>query len=229
MPDADENAADTLPGRPRRRLLTAPTVTLFALVVGVGGFLIGVQVQKDNSGASQSSAAGGGGAGGGGGRLRALLAAGDGGGSSASTDTSGGAGGGRRGVGGGSAGSLTLGQVASVDSSTLYVTTAQGGTVAVHTTPSSQVTRTVDSSARAVHPGEQVVIQGTKNADGSIQAATVASNATPAGALGSAAALGGTGGGGGRGGSGGGAGGGSGGGAGGAGAVAIPRGAVGGP
>jgi hypothetical protein len=193
----DEGVDDgSLPPRPRRRLVTPLSAVLAAVLVAALGFIGGVQVQKHEdkgSGASsgaQAAFASARGTGGGGGRAGF-----------------GGAGGG--GAGGANGQSApTVGSVANKHGSTLYVKDSDGNTVRVKTTSHSKINRTASTTAGAIHPGDTVIVQGTKSSSGTITATQV--NATAAGA---SAGLGGLfGGGGGRGFGFGGGGGGSGGG-----------------
>jgi hypothetical protein len=175
--------------RPRRRLLSPPTVILAILLFAVVGFLVGVQVEKgqvsstgSGRGASAATAAAGGA------RRTGAAAGAAGGGAAAAGAAAGGFAGGRGGAGGAgaagaAAGPTTTGTVQSTSGTTLYVQTASGNTVAVNTTQSTQVTRTVDATPGAVHPGETVVVQGTTGANGAINAVTIRSNATAAAAL----------------------------------------------
>ena len=76
---------------------------------------------------------------------------------------------GRRGRTGGGL-RATVGTVANVKGSTLYVTDSDGTTVKVKTDEKSKVTRNAASSAGAVHPGDTVVIQGAKTTNGTVTA-----------------------------------------------------------
>jgi hypothetical protein len=107
--------------------------------------------------------------------------------------------------------------VANKHGSTLYVKDSDGTTIRVTTTSHSKINRTATASAGAIHPGDTVVVQGTKSSSGTITATQI--NATSSAAASGLAGLFGGGGGlrgfggGGGGGAGGGAAGGSGGGA----------------
>jgi hypothetical protein len=180
--DEEQWEPELLPRRPRRRLLTPATALLFALLVGAGGFIVGVQVEKSEVPASSGRA--------GGGRLAALLAggtagaggaAGAGGTAGASGAGVGGAtgaggatgGGGRTGAGSfGGLGRATIGQVANVSGSDLFVTNAEGNTIKV-SGAAAQITKQVSTSAKGVHPGDTVIVQGATRSDGSIQATTI--------------------------------------------------------
>jgi hypothetical protein len=187
---ADDWEDQPLARRPRRRLLTPLTALLFAILVGAGGFIVGVQVEKGEVSSSSS---------GGGGRLASLLGSAATGatGRSGTGGASGGAGegaagGGSRfggnagaaaggGFGGGGAGA-TVGQVANISGSDLYVTELQGNTVKVAAS-AAQITKQVSTSVKGIHPGDTVVVAGTHLPSGSIQATTVRdSGSTGAGA-----------------------------------------------
>jgi hypothetical protein len=155
QPYEDERwASEPLPRRPRRRLLTPVTALLFAVLVGAGGFIAGVQVEKGEVPASGAGRAGGG-------RLAALLA-GRTGGAASRTGA----------VGFGGAGGATAGQVANVSGSNLFVTELEGNTIKVSAS-AAQITKQVTTSVRGVHPGDTVIVQGSRHSDGSIQATTV--------------------------------------------------------
>jgi len=179
--DTDGWEEQPLTRRPRRRLLTPLTALLLAILVGAGGFIAGVQVEKGEVPAAAS--------GGGSGRLASLLsgaatsatgrsgAAGASGGSAASGFS--GAGGG---FGGGGA-SATVGQVANISGSDLYVTETQGNTVKVAAS-AAQITKQVSTSVKGIHPGDTVIVAGTHLSDGSIQAATVRDSGSSSGGIG---------------------------------------------
>jgi hypothetical protein len=193
--ETDDWGEQPLSRRPRRRLLTPLTALLFAILVGAGGFIAGVQVEKGEVPAASS---------GGSGRLASLLsgAASRSGGGSSSTGE-GATGGGARfgsagsaaggGFGGGGAGA-TVGQVANVSGSDLYVTELQGNTVKVAAS-AAQITKQVSTSVKGIHPGDTVVVAGTHLPDGSIQAATVRDSASTGASGGLGALFGGSGGG----------------------------------
>jgi hypothetical protein len=147
---------DVLPGRPRRRFLTPLTAVLLAALVGGGGFIAGVQVEK---GQVTTSASGGGGRAG---RAGGLAAAGSG------LARSAGAGAGA----GGATANATVGQVANISGSDLFVTDLQGNTIKVNASV-AQVTKQVSATPAGIHPGDTVIAQGSKAADGSVQATTI--------------------------------------------------------
>jgi len=156
-----------LPRRPKRRLVTPWTLGLAAVLVAALGFIGGVQVQKgeqDDGGAPGLPAG-----------LRAAMAGG-----------AGGARGGGAGAGAGAsvggtadgASAPTMGEVASKDGSTLYVTDSSGATVKVKTNGSSKVTRTAKGKVAGVHPGDTVVITGSTNANGTVTATQITATAS---------------------------------------------------
>src|SRR6185295_1724746 len=73
-------------------------------------------------------------------------------------------------------GNATVGSVANKRGSTLYVKDSDGNLVRVRTTSHSKINRTATASAGAIHPGDTVVVQGTKSASGTITATQI--NAT---------------------------------------------------
>jgi hypothetical protein len=192
--DRDPVASEsTLPPRRTRRLVTPASAVLAAVLIAALGFIGGVEVQKGHAddGGSGGGALGAGGAG-------AAGAAG----------VAGGARGGFAGRGG-AQGNATIGSVANKRGSTLYVKDSDGNTVRVKTTSHSKINRTATASAGAIHPGDTVIVQGTKSSSGTITATQI--NATSSSAASGLAGLFGGGGFGGAGRGGGGAGGGGGG------------------
>jgi hypothetical protein len=149
-----------LPRRPRRRLLSPVPLALAGVLLAACGFIGGVLVEKGQ--ASPSSPAGAGGA------LAARFAALRGG-ASGATGSAGGAGFAAARLGAGA----TTGSVAYISGSTLYLTTSEGNTVKVTTSPASSVTKTVKSDVKSIHPGETVVVTGAPGANGSISAEAI--------------------------------------------------------
>ncbi len=188
----EEEPLDELPLRPRRRLLGAggnpiPLALLGVLLIACG-FIGGVLVEKGQT----SSSPGGGGAGLAS-RFAALRGAGGlgstatGGASSSSTGggTGGGstAGGGFAGRFGGLAGGATVGEVSYISGSTLYVVDAEGNTVKVTTSAASAITKTVKADLHGIHPGETVVVRGTKGSGGAVSAESISVGAGAGGGL----------------------------------------------
>ena len=177
---------EPLPPRPRRRLLTPLRGVLLAILVAAGAFLVGVQIEKGQLSSSSSGRTGGRGAG-----LAALGSSGG-----ASAGAGGGAGGGGGGgfaarfggggAGAGAGGSATIGSVSTIQGNTLYVTDTSGNTIKVQAGAGVAVTKTVNTNVKGIHPGDTIVVSGSKGADGTVQATTVrvTSTATSAGAAG---------------------------------------------
>ena len=140
---------EELPRRPRRKLVTPLTATLAAVLIAALGFIGGVQVQKSSADAPS---------GGGGGFAR------------------GGAGAGGFSPTGGSS-DATVGTVANIDGKTLYVTDSSGATIRVKTTSNSKIARTAVAKVGAVHPGDTVIVQGTKASSGTVKASSVTATA----------------------------------------------------
>ena len=147
---------EELPRRPRRRLLAPLPVALVVVLAVACGFIGGVLVEKGETSSSSTPSTGGSLAaaarGGGRGRLAAGLAGGP-----------------AAGAGGGA----TVGQVAFVSGSTLYVTDSEGNTLRVITSRASTVTKSVKSSVAGIHPGETVLVTGAKAANGAINAESI--------------------------------------------------------
>jgi len=123
-----------------------------------GGFLIGVVVEKGQ--ASSTSAAGG---------TAAATAARFGRAAGAGGGAGSGAGGSLAGPGGGA----TVGRVAFIQGTTLYVTDTQGNTVKITTSPGSNVTKSVKASAKSIRPGETVIVTGTTGSSGVVAAESI--------------------------------------------------------
>jgi hypothetical protein len=173
--DDEPRPTDTLPVRPRRKLLTPVSGALLAIVLVAGGFIGGVQVEKH-----QGNGTNGGGARNG---LPAAFAARLAAGGGQAPGAAGGAGTGTARSGGGSGGA-TAGTVANIKGSTLYVTSADGTTVKVKTNDNSKVTRNAAGSVGSVHPGDTVSVQGSTASSGTVTASRITATAkgvTPAG------------------------------------------------
>jgi hypothetical protein len=206
---------EELPPRPRRRLLGTGGNPIFLALLGVlliaCGFIGGVLVEKSETSSSPGSSAAGLAS-----RFAALRSAaggsttsGSGAGSTSGAAGSGAAGGGAAGssaAGGGAggggfagrfggAGGATIGEVSYISGSTLYVTNAEGNTVKIATSPASSITKTVKSDVHGIHPGETVVVRGSKGANGAVTAESISVNAAGAGGGGLGALFGGGGGG----------------------------------
>ena len=165
-----------LPRRPRRRLSKMGGNPIQLALTGVlllaCGFIGGVLVEKGQSSSGSSAGASGFAA-----RFASLRAAGGGSGTN-SAGTSSGSGGRAAsffGDSGGGAGGLgaTIGQVAYVSGSTLYVTNAEGNTVKIKTSDASTVSKTVKSDVKGIHPGETVIVTGSPGSGGAVQAGSI--------------------------------------------------------
>ncbi|MFT4035139.1 MAG: hypothetical protein QM679_06155 [Patulibacter sp.] len=188
--------------RPGRRTVTV----LGSVILLAGGFTGGVLVQKHrgSSGAGGAMAGGGasGGMPGGGGMPSGGMRGGSSssgssssgsaasgaapGGSSSGASSSGSTPSGSQSSGsfpGGSASSsanMTVGSVANVRGSTLYVETSDGTTVRVVAASGATATRTSKVSMTGVHPGDSVVISGETDDDGTVKATSVRATASNA-------------------------------------------------
>ena len=138
---------DELPRRPRRKLATPLTATLAAVLIAALGFIGGVQVQKSSADSTSSPRAAG--------LARGGFTPGGGGGSS----------------------DATVGTVANVNGKTLYVTDSSGATIRVKTTGSSKIARTAVAKVGEVHPGDTVIVQGTKSSSGTVTATSLTATA----------------------------------------------------
>lgn len=170
VPTTGESLAAEILARRRRRPPAVTAVLVLAAVAGAAVFG-GIELQKHYG---QSSSSGGSGATGGLGSGRAGSFASTfgrfGRGGSGARTGSGGFGGFLGGAGGGG----TTGTVTLIEGSTLYVTSATGNTVLVHTTASSRVTKTVQGTVQTIHPGDVVVVVGTQAKNGSYTASSIA-------------------------------------------------------
>jgi hypothetical protein len=178
-----EEPLEELPPRPRRRLFGAGGNPIILALLGVlllaCGFIGGVLVEKSQTSSNSSSGAAG---------LASRFAALRGGGASSSSagSTSGAAGGGAAGGGGfagrfGGAGGATIGEVSYISGDTLYVTNAEGNTVKITTSPAATITKTVKADLHGIHPGETVVVRGTKGANGAVSAESISVSAAGGG------------------------------------------------
>jgi hypothetical protein len=182
-----EEPLDELPPRPRRRLLGVggnpiPLALLGVLLLACG-FIGGVLVEKGQTSSSNTAGAG----------LASRFAALRGAGGAGSTATGSGANGSGSAAGGGLAGGggfaarlgggATIGEVSYISGNTLYVTTAEGNTVKVTTSPASSITKTVKADVHGIHPGETVVVRGTKGSGGAVSAETISVGSAGGGGL----------------------------------------------
>jgi hypothetical protein len=163
---------EALPRRERRRLVTPAGVVAAAVAIAAAGFFGGVQVQKSRSDSG----------GGAGGFAGAQGAAGRGQGGTGQAGATPGAGGANPGAGGGAFAGATVGEVASVAGSTLYVDDSSGTTIKVKLAKGGSVTRTAKAKATAIHPGDTVIVQGETASSGTVVASSIRATASNAGA-----------------------------------------------
>ena len=90
----------------------------------------------------------------------------------------------------------TVGEVASVDGSTIYVEDSSGNTVRVRAGKKADISRNAVADADAIHPGDTVIVQGRTADSGTVVATSVVATASnvdsAAGLLGFGGARGGT-------------------------------------
>ena len=153
LDDRDDSVSEMILTRRKRRLPILTAILVLAAAAG-GAFIGGAEIQK-HYGTAASSSSGTGGAPSAS-ALARLRAAG------------GFPGGAVPGATGGTAGTVTL-----IKGSTLYVTDTSGNTVAVHTTNSSRVAKTVSGSVQTIHPGDTVTVTGKQAKNGSYTAAAI--------------------------------------------------------
>ena len=157
-PFADD-LSDQLQAAAPRRWATRTTLILAGLVLLVGGFVAGAQVQKQWGGTGTSAATGTG-RGTGFPQAGASFPAGGFGGRGQGTGT-----------GGTTGGNSTTGTVKLVDGTTVYITTASGQTVIVKTDGSTTVE--TPGALSSLTAGSTVTIQGTTGSDGSVTASRI--------------------------------------------------------
>jgi hypothetical protein len=142
-----------LPPRARRRLLNRWTGGLAVVLIAALGFIGGVLVQKGH-GTSTT------------GNNQAAAFPG---------------GGFRRGAGGAASAGLTVGTISDKHGPFVYVKTSDGTVVKVRTTANSKITRNATSSARRLHPGDTVVVEGATSSSGTVRATQITATAAGAG------------------------------------------------
>jgi hypothetical protein len=174
------------PDPPRKRTVELTTVAVVAILTAAGGFIGGAAWKSSDSPAAAQSVVAGNGATNG----------------TAPTGTAsngaprfggyGGRGGFRGGNGGAgfNGGNGAVGQITAIDGDRITIQDAQGGTVVVTASSSTTVDVNQQGTVADLKPGDTVVVQGQRGADGTIAATTIRS-----GALGGFGGFGGSGGG----------------------------------
>ncbi|WP_204060059.1 hypothetical protein [Microbispora corallina] len=174
----DDDLADVLAARPGGAGASKLTLTLAGAVLLVAGLLLGIQAHKAFGGTGSASAfpgrAGGGAAGAGTG-ARA------GGGGFGGFGNGGGFGAGGGSGGGFGGGGVTFGTVKLVDGGKVYVQTAGGGVVTVTTGKDTKIQVSKAGKVSDLKPGNVVVVNGTKDAQGNVTATTVTESSQLAG------------------------------------------------
>lgn len=92
----------------------------------------------------------------------------------------------RRFAGGATSGGFTIGQILSIDSSSITLQLANGNSEVVFYSTSTPVTEPTTVSPNALTIGTNVMVAGTSNSDGSLTAQTIQVRATGARPTGSA-------------------------------------------
>lgn len=173
--DRADDLADALAHAAPKAWWNKGTVVLAAIVLLVGGFVGGLQAQKNwgtaataaGNGAGQNRGAGGYGRAGGYGNAAggqfpgggALGGTAQGGTTQGGTTTAAGAG--------------TTGTVKLVDGSTIYVQTADGNVVTIKTDGKTAVSAASKSTVKSIKAGESITVQGATASDGTVTATSV--------------------------------------------------------
>jgi hypothetical protein len=179
-PLSDGDLTVALARRPRVHLPSL-TLTLTIVVVAglgcLGGIFLGEHFGSSTGGSAASA-------------FRAFAGAGAGASPSAgaggTSSSSGFAGRGGTGLFGGGG---TFGTIKLVDGNIVYVQTAAGDIVQVSTSAATKVTISSSAPVKDLLPGETVIVEGTKNANGSIAATSISQNSLGGGGGGGGGAL----------------------------------------
>jgi uncharacterized protein DUF5666 len=153
----EDDLTEQLAARAPRRLANRTTVVLAGLVLVIGGFVAGAQVEKHfghvgtaNATPTTFPTGGRGGFGGGGG-----------------------GGGGNPAAAGASTAPATTGTVKFVDGTTIYLTTPDGNVITVRTDGSTAVQLTSSGSVKDLPVGASVTVQGQSSSDGTVTATRI--------------------------------------------------------
>ena len=159
--DRDDGLASELAKAAPRRWWNRGTLVLAAVALLLGGFLGGLQVQK-NYGTSTTAATGrAGGAGGTGARAGGFPGGGAFGGGAAPTAAA------------TAAAGPTTGKVKLVNGTTIYVETSDGTVVTVRTSGKTTVQSATKGKLKDVKAGDTVSVQGAADSEGTVTATTV--------------------------------------------------------
>ena len=139
--------------------MSIPTVVMLALLVAAGGIWGGAALQRGQGSSSASSSLS---------SLASLFRGARG--ATAGTRTAG--------LGGGAFAAAAAGTVTEVSGSTLYVTNSSGDLVKVTVSATTPVTRDAKSSLGGLQVGDTVVVEGTKQSNGSVSATSVSATAS---------------------------------------------------
>jgi hypothetical protein len=165
-PVADDDLTAALARRPKVRLPSL-TLTLTAVAVASLGFLGGALVGKHFGSSSSASASA---------FARFALASPGAGSTSSSTGFAG-----RSGLFGGSGGA-TVGTIKLVDGNIVYVQTEAGDIIQVSTSAATKITVSSSAPVKDLLPGETIIVEGSKKANGSIAATSISQNSLGLGA-----------------------------------------------
>lgn len=143
-----------------RRWWNRTTLALFGLVLLVGGFIGGAQVQKHWGSSSSTTAAPSGTSSGGGMPTGAGMPSGMGGfGQNQQRQTT--------------PGSATAGTISKVDGDTVYVQTTAGQTITVRASDSTTVSKTTSATMTDLAAGQKVTVQGVADSEGVVTATAI--------------------------------------------------------
>jgi hypothetical protein len=152
--------------RPGRKLFGRGSAVLIALVLGVAGFYVGVHVEKGQVSSSTSSSV----------SLPSLATSATA--RSGASSTGAGARSGFPASAGLGAGNASIGTVSNVKGKTLYMSDTSGNTIKVKLSSATKITKSLAVGRQSVHPGDSVVIQGAKAANGTVHATSVSDSGT---------------------------------------------------
>jgi hypothetical protein len=180
---------EPLPARRHRKFLNRWSAGLIALLTATAGFYAGVRVEKGQVGSSSTGAS----------ALAsrfAALRAGASGGGSASAGSGAATGAARSGFAArfGAGGGATVGSISSIKGNTIYLTETSGDVVQVKITSATKVTKSETVKPDALNPGNTLIVQGLKQANGTISATSVSDSGAGGGGFGLGALAGGGGG-----------------------------------